>query len=443
MIGIGLDRDANHAGMADLEDTDLAIRKLPRRLDGVEDVLQLAFLVQHHACAQFLIRCRDGDQEFQRTRQRGPVRRGDAERTSHHHHGRLQRQHPSVGQAGRLEGKPEQIGVIGLPADFHGRTDEGAVDQVGKCRARVAGQAKVAQDTVELHHGGFLLATLGRADVAPHAVAKTLQKGGLRRGEFLWRRRQSRLAKHLCADQQLCAHARVSGSAQGDEHLLDTTVFRRNHRRTPGLSAVQGFDQRVDLLDAAPRPRLQQRRDPVILADDHRNDELTRLDACQGKIADLGLDPGSLLRVSGEHDDPGLGRLQTGIDAGDDVVAGRDLPLVEPWLDATPVQCNRQRLDSRLVLGRMADENAQMPLSTADDRLALQRLPDHTGRRQLWLCIPDLLARTEETTGNRGSTRWHRQLDVVIFAHCCRCTTSLPGNLRHIAHAILRFLGIE
>ena len=58
------------------------------------------------------------------------------------------------------------------------------------------------------------------------------------------------------------------------------------------------------------------------------------LDAGVGEIAYFGLDPGALFGVWGEDDDAGVGLVEAGVDAGDDVGGGGDFLLVEPGVDA-------------------------------------------------------------------------------------------------------------
>ena len=114
---------------------------------------------------------------------------------------------------------------------------------------------------------------------------------------------------------------------------------------------MQPVQNCIDLVDAAANQRAEQRRHVGIRVEHHRNEELVLLDARVKQGADLRLHPAAFRRMPGKHHDPGVGLLQPVIDAGDEVVAGADLPLVEPGIDAARAQRPRQRLDGRLVLG--------------------------------------------------------------------------------------------
>ena len=129
----------------------------------------------------------------------------------------------------------------------------------------------------------------------------------------------------------------------------------------------QGIGDGVDLFDPTPGERPQQWRHVGVLAHAYWDEDLALLDVRVGQVADLRLDPAALARVGREHDQPGARLLESVVDLGDDVIAGPDHPLVEPGLNPAFAQRARQRLDGRLVLRRMADENGHVGLSGCRD----------------------------------------------------------------------------
>jgi hypothetical protein len=125
----------------------------------------------------------------------------------------------------------------------------------------------------------------------------------------------------------------------------------------------QPVDDGVDFLDPSTRQRTQQRRNVSVRSQHHRDQNFLLLDACIGQITDLGIDPSTLARMLREHDDAGIRGVQSGIDACNDVVAGADLPFVEPRIDTVRAKLSRQLFHCRLVLRRMTYEYVHGPLT--------------------------------------------------------------------------------
>ena len=70
VVGVVLDRLADLIWVADLEDAHLDVLVTLRRLDRVEDRLQLALLVEHRRPRLLLVRRADRDKDLERPGQR-------------------------------------------------------------------------------------------------------------------------------------------------------------------------------------------------------------------------------------------------------------------------------------------------------------------------------------------------------------------------------------
>lgn len=64
MVGVPVQRRRDHGGVADLEETHLRVLQPVGRLDRVEDVLQLPFLVEHGRGSRLLVRRAHGHQDL-------------------------------------------------------------------------------------------------------------------------------------------------------------------------------------------------------------------------------------------------------------------------------------------------------------------------------------------------------------------------------------------
>jgi hypothetical protein len=64
--------------------------------------------------------------------------------------------------------------------------------------------------------------------------------------------------------------------------------------------------------------------------------------------------------VFGEDDDAGVGLLEAGVDARDDVVGRGDFPLIEPDVDAFGTQGGGEGKDGGFIGGGVADEDAHV-----------------------------------------------------------------------------------
>ncbi len=124
---------------------------------------------------------------------------------------------------------------------------------------------------------------------------------------------------------------------------------------------MEGSDDGVDVVDAGAGQGTEEGRDPGAGAKEDGDEGLALLDEHVGEGTDLGVDPAAAAGVLGEDDEAGAGLVKAGVDAGDDVVAGPDLPLVEPGVDAALAQGDGEPLDCGLVLARVTDEDAHDP----------------------------------------------------------------------------------
>jgi hypothetical protein len=126
------------------------------------------------------------------------------------------------------------------------------------------------------------------------------------------------------------------GFAEGNSDALDAPQFGGALAgRRDGLAIQQCIGDGVNLADQTPGEGTEQGRnlDPGINFD--RDDQLAFLDAGIGGVPGLGADPRAFQGVFGEDDNRRAGLFETGVDGGDDVVAGRDLPAVPPAVDTT------------------------------------------------------------------------------------------------------------
>ena len=142
VVGVGFQGGGNLLRVTDFQDPDLGILAGAGRLDGVQDVLQLAFQVEHPRAGRLLVGCTDGGQDFQGPGQGRAVGQRQPQRTVRHHGRRVRGQQPIVRQPQGLERQPQQFGALGLDADLDQGADRAAVQQVGDGLARVAGQAQ-------------------------------------------------------------------------------------------------------------------------------------------------------------------------------------------------------------------------------------------------------------------------------------------------------------
>jgi hypothetical protein len=119
----------------------------------------------------------------------------------------------------------------------------------------------------------------------------------------------------------------------------------------------QGGGNALVVVDAQAAEGPQQRRDAGVVAHLHRNQRLAVFDPLIGEAAHLRVHPRALQRRGRKHDQPRIRLLQAFVHPGDDVVARRDLPGVEPGIDSLLAQIPGQRLHGGFVAGGVAQEN--------------------------------------------------------------------------------------
>lgn len=250
VVGVGLDRRADHGGMTHLENAHLGVPAAVRWLNRVEDVLQLPLLIENRRGGLSLVGRAHGDEDLEGAGEGLTRARRETQRPTQHDDRGVGRQQAVTLQAQGLEGEPE------LPAEIrHARLQCGAL-------------------------GGDRIPAQAGTEATQEVALGTAQR---------WGKRSRCAAVHLFTDAHFHPHALGRAfAAQGDEHPLDPPALRRPNRRRPALAP----EQRVgDLLDASARERPQQRWYPGVIAHHHRDQDLALLDPRIREVADLGLHP--------------------------------------------------------------------------------------------------------------------------------------------------------
>ena len=332
MVGTRENRLANLVRVADLQDLDLRIAILASPVDGVEDGRELALVVEHGVPGAVLVRRAECDQDAQGSRQGVHRDRRDAHGTALHQDAGLEGGDAPVRKPGHLEGQGQEIGV-GLdlhPEGLSGRG--GGVEHGGERGAHRAGQHGLTEDLpqacqvpIPLGRGLLDAHAADAGQGGPQEFAIGAAQGGIKaRGLG-----GPRLAVQLRADLEPVPFRLLQSDMQ------PPLPSRGAHRAQPRLAAapVDGVDQALQVLARHPGAGAQQLGHRGIQVQHHRDDRLAVLDGLVGQGADLVADPGLLQGSLGEEDQPHLALRQPLVDAGDDVIAGGDLPGVHPGVD--------------------------------------------------------------------------------------------------------------
>ncbi|MEE8525020.1 MAG: hypothetical protein V3T72_13880, partial [Thermoanaerobaculia bacterium] len=275
VVAVALDRLADLPRRADLEDPHLDVLPRPRLVDRVEDVLQLALLVEHHVGGPALVRGADRHQNLQRSRQ---PRRGGRPQTggaAHGHHLRMHRQQPVVREAQGLERQTEEPGVGGLETHLHGDPGGSAVDQLGDGAGGGAGQAQRPQRPSERGDLGLASSTLGGRRLAPGAAEEAAQKAPVTADDLGGQAVEGRGGEDLLAQAYFDGDV-LAGAAEGHRHPPRLSLGRRSHRRRSGMAVAERLGDGVDLVDAAGPPRPHQRRQRGVGVAPHRDPRRAR-----------------------------------------------------------------------------------------------------------------------------------------------------------------------
>ena len=142
VVRVGFQSRSDLVRVTDFQDADLGILAGPSRLDGVQDVLQLALQVEHDRAGLLLVGRTDGGQDLQGAGQGRACAGREPQRTAEHHGRRVGGQQAIVRQSQRLERQAQQFGALRLDADFDQGADRAAVEQVADGLARVAGETE-------------------------------------------------------------------------------------------------------------------------------------------------------------------------------------------------------------------------------------------------------------------------------------------------------------
>ena len=275
----------------------------------------------------------------------------------------MDREQPIIWQAERLEGQPQEIRSLGLEAHFDHDPERSAIDQADKCRARLARQTERAELAAQRAQVRLQRGELGGDRIAAQPGPGSAQEGGLRSQEGGRQRGVGGPTVHLPTKTRLDPQPNRAFAAQADQHPLRAARHRPLAGRRAGAAPVEPRGDCVDVIDPDAGERTQERRDPGVLAEDDRDQDLTLVDLRVGQIAELGPDPAVVSGVAAEDDQPSLGPLQAVVDADDNVVSWRNLPFVQPNLETTLAQPLREHFDGGFVFRRVADEDAHREAS--------------------------------------------------------------------------------
>ena len=356
VVSVGLDRGGDLGGVAHLQNLHSHVVAALGGLHGIEDVLQLALVIEHHRAGGALIGSTHGHEHLQgacQGRERVPGRRWQA---SPQHHRGLDRQQAAIGQPQRLIGQSQQLRILRLDLHQHRVADAGPIHPprqgLGRARRQAEGRQGVPQGQQLRFQGGTL-----RCGPIPGAGAKTSQEGAATLPHCGRQLRDRRRERRLLADPGRHRHGARRPALQPQPHLLLAAAFRLAEGWRTGPTRQQGVGDRSVLLDAEAAEGLEQGRNVGVIAHLHRNQRLAALDALVGEGADLSLHPGALQRLGRKNDQSRVGLQQPVVHSGDDVIAGADLPFVEPNVDALRAQIARERLHRGLITRGMAQKD--------------------------------------------------------------------------------------
>ena len=138
---------------------------------------------------------------------------------------------------------------------------------------------------------------------------------------------------------------------------MSLALLAGDHRGFATPSPQQRRFDAIEIFDRNPQQRFDQLRYRRPVGHLHRQQKLAFLDAVVDQVAELRLHPAAAAGVLRQHDDAGIRCGQPFVDAGNEVIAGAHLPLVEPWVDSTLRQAPRQGLYRRLIRGAVTEEN--------------------------------------------------------------------------------------
>ena len=166
-----------------------------------------------------------------------------------------------------------------------------------------------------------------------------------------------RFERSLVAHHRLHRDGAITAAPQLQTHPLQATCRRLTQGGRPGPAVQQGSGDALVILDRKAAEGLEQRWNRGVVADLHGNQELAVLDPLVGEGCHLGADPWAQQRLGRKHDQAGIGLLQPLVHLGDDVVAGADLPDVQPGVDSLLAEVAGQRFYGRFIPGGMAQKD--------------------------------------------------------------------------------------
>ena len=354
VVLVAAQRRGDRRRIARLEDPDLRRAGLHR----VEDVGQLALVIERVAPGLALVGRADRHQDLERTRQRPRQRPRQRTRPPQHAHRRLTH-HQAIAQPQRLERQRDELGIAAVEHQLDGRARRaaGPVEQRRHLRAHRRREAQRRQLAAQGDDRRLALRALvgqraATGDRRPEALAERRAQLEEPRRQRRVRARPDRGAVDRREDVDRIAGAHELDADRVDQPRADQRLLRRPH------PAVRDrIEQPLEVVDRDPGQRLQELGDRRPRPQRHRDDQLAVLDHRVGERVDLEAHPRRHRRMLGEHDHGHVARCQARVDPRHDAVAGPEVLLVVPGPDAARLQRLHQRPHVHLVARAVADED--------------------------------------------------------------------------------------
>ena len=360
VISIHGDRGGDLLGVPHLQKFDGHVVEALGRLHGIKNVLQLALVIEHGRAGEALIRSTHRHQHLQRPRQRGRRWRGRGGQATPQHHRRLDRQQPPIRQPQGFKRQAQQLRIHRLDLHQHSGAQRCPVQQLpqrfGGSGRQAEGRQGLAQSQQLRLHGGPAVAgpIAGASPKAPQKSPAPLAHCG---GQLRVLRRERAPIPNQCRHCQ----APIAAALQPQPHQLLASHRQRAQGGRAGAPMLQGGGYALVILDVQAAEGAEQRRDVGVVAHLDWNQGLAALDSLVGEAAQLRVHPRALQRLGRKHDQARIGLLQAFIHPADNVVAGADLPLVEPGIDSLQPQVAGQRFNGGFVAGGVTEEYPHQP----------------------------------------------------------------------------------
>ncbi len=356
MVGIAGERRGDLVGVADFQDSHLRVILLIQRFHRVEDVLEFAFLVENRRRERSDVGRAHCHQDLQRTCEDSRRAFRHVERTAPHDDGYQRREQAAVGQPQGLERQAEQALVARGEADLD-ETAPALIDRLLQRLRRAIRQAHRGDGPAEFGHLRFAGTQVRAGAVAPDVAAEAAPERREGRGHVV--RSAGRAGHRAMRKADRAARRAIGSPAQLDHDARGRAKLGRMDARGPRTPVAQAIRDGVDLVDAAAQQWREQGGNLHVLVQHHRDQDFPLLDAREDECADFGSNPGTRHRVGRQHDDAGVGGLESQVDPGGDVMPCGHIPSVQQRFEAA----RRQRLGKhqyrRFVQRRVTDENAQ------------------------------------------------------------------------------------